>query len=253
MLDNSYWRGVMLSMVSIGALEPITRLQERVTLMSKADLVYKRLRSAIIRHRLAPGTRLPAPRIAQALNVSRTPVNQALERLSSEGLVELERHTGARVVNPTTKDVREIFVVHKNLEGLTAELAAKHITPEQLEMMKRHIEEEQRAFERRDTEQLLLSAGRFHRVIAEASDNHLLMNIVRRLIDQSHACLVLYELVAEPPQSPPEHRRIVEALQVGPQSAREAMESHIESTLSLLDMDMYRLVSTNLTDALQSM
>lgn len=76
--------------------------------------------------------RLRQASLAAEFGVSRTPVREALRKLQSAGVVELERHKGAVVRRPTPREVREAYLVRAELEGLAAELATPHITDDEL-------------------------------------------------------------------------------------------------------------------------
>ncbi len=76
---------------------------------SLAESAYRRLKADILTCRLAPGAMLAAPRLAETLEMSRTPVHEALKTLCQEGLLVVEPRAGYRVTAVTTRDVEEIF------------------------------------------------------------------------------------------------------------------------------------------------
>lgn len=80
------------------------------------DSVYARLRAMISSGDLAAGTRLQEATLAQRLGVSRTPIREALRRLAAEGLVELSRNKGARVVSFSPGDVAGLYDVRADFE-----------------------------------------------------------------------------------------------------------------------------------------
>jgi DNA-binding GntR family transcriptional regulator len=94
---------------------------------SLADKVYETLLEAIVSGRLAPGAELSVVALAKELEVSRTPVHDALRQLAHDGLVEQEVNRQSRVSCFTRDDVFEIFEMRKLLEGRAAELAATRI------------------------------------------------------------------------------------------------------------------------------
>ena len=87
-----------------------------------------RLREAIVTGRLQPNERLIESDLATAMGVSRTVVRTALARLEHEGLVEHERHRGARVRLVDEGEAVEILQTRAVLEGLAARLAAERAT-----------------------------------------------------------------------------------------------------------------------------
>lgn len=220
---------------------------------SLEQIVYQNLRRAILAHKLSPGTPLPAPEIAQALGVSRTPVQAALRRLAVEGLVSFRPRHGASVVQPTARDVRDAFVVRCNLEALAAELAAREITREEIGILENCILEEEAAFARRDAEGVLEAGRRFHEVIAHASRNRVLARVTTEVVAQTYVYLMFYDPFDAPvPRSPPEHRAIVAALtQRDPAEAHKAMEEHVRSTLGYLDLGLYFRAGRDVAEALR--
>jgi DNA-binding GntR family transcriptional regulator len=91
------------------------------------DFVVGEIRDGILSGRYAPGQRLIARDITDYVGFSRGPVREALRRLAAEGLVQIVPNRGAMVRHLTKKQVQDLFVVRKNLEGLAARLAAEHI------------------------------------------------------------------------------------------------------------------------------
>src|ERR1700760_2409443 len=89
-----------------------------------------RLREAIVSGRLQPNERLVESDLASSLGVSRTLIPAALGPLEHEGLVEHERHRGARVRLVSETEAVEILETRAVLEGLAARLAAGRATPE---------------------------------------------------------------------------------------------------------------------------
>lgn len=80
------------------------------------NMVYKDLLDDLVMHRRSAGDRLIEAEIARALDVSRTPVREALSRLEKDGLIESVRPTGYVVVHPSMEDVRDIFEIRRALE-----------------------------------------------------------------------------------------------------------------------------------------
>lgn len=102
---------------------------------------YRALRQAIFYRELKDGERVTEVELAQALGLSRTPVHEAVVRLETEGLVEID--SGGLIITFSDQDVREVFDLRTLLEGYAARLAAERITPEeiaQLEELQKRLE-----------------------------------------------------------------------------------------------------------------
>lgn len=89
--------------------------------MSKAvslhDFVVSKIRDMIVDGDLKPGTCIDEMRLAAELDVSRSPVREALKVLRSEGIVEFRARQGARVIQQTPKSIRDLYEVLANLEA----------------------------------------------------------------------------------------------------------------------------------------
>lgn len=112
-----------------------------ITRITLADAVYETLLEAIISGRLKPETVLSEVAIAKELEVSRTPVHEALRQLAKDGLVVQEVNRKARVASFSRNDVHEIFEMRKLLEGKAAELAAGQISEEDLARLRSGAEQ----------------------------------------------------------------------------------------------------------------
>ena len=90
--------------------------------------VYKIIRTAILKRKLTPGTKISALSLSQEIGVSRTPVRLALQQLSAEGYVVMQSNKAAHVAKPSVKDIQETFFMRELLEPQAAELACLNAT-----------------------------------------------------------------------------------------------------------------------------
>ncbi len=93
-----------------------------------SNIVYSVLEQAILSSRLAPGQRLNATKIAAALDVSATPVREAIEQLSQNGLVTVEqtgKYSSYRVFDLSANSIRDLFIARKAIESTAACLCAQ--------------------------------------------------------------------------------------------------------------------------------
>ena len=137
--------------------------------LSLGDRVYNEIEKNIINGIYEKGTNLREIDLSNELQVSRTPVREALKQLAREGLVELVPNRGAKVVGLSKKDILEIFAIRKYLEGYAAKLACKNINENQLNELKEAFE----LLKFSSKENINLSKDkwdtRFHEIIYEAS------------------------------------------------------------------------------------
>ena len=96
------------------------------------DDVYDSLKQAILSHVFNPGERLQIPEIAEKLGVSPTPVRHAIQKLATEGLIEVHPRSGTYVATLEVQDIEETFDIRCALECLAAETAVERVTESDL-------------------------------------------------------------------------------------------------------------------------
>jgi DNA-binding GntR family transcriptional regulator len=94
-----------------------------------AATAYRRVRQAIIEGTYPPGARLVEQRLAEELDLSRTPVREALRSLHAEGLVDIEPNRGTVVRRVTVDDIADVYELRARLEAYAAERAAARLLP----------------------------------------------------------------------------------------------------------------------------
>jgi DNA-binding GntR family transcriptional regulator len=96
-----------------------------------ADLAADYIRQLIFSGYLTPGTRVPQEEIAQALNISRIPVREAIIALEGEGRIKVEKHRGAYVVAVNEESIRDGIQLTSMMMSFASRLAAERATPEE--------------------------------------------------------------------------------------------------------------------------
>ena len=133
-----------------------------------------RLRQRIVEGHLAPGAKLNERELAELLQVSRTPLREAIRMLAAEGLVELLPNRGAVVLQLSQQDVADAFDVIAGLEGQAGELAAERIDAAQLAEIRALHYEMLAAFTRRDLATYYRLNALVHSQINAAAGNRVL-------------------------------------------------------------------------------
>jgi len=108
-------------------------MQKRLLRLTLADQAFENLADAIVRGEFPPGAPLSELEIAVKFGISRAPAREAIYRLEARGLVRRSPHHGARVVELSVKDLRELFQVREALEGMACLLAAESMTVAELD------------------------------------------------------------------------------------------------------------------------
>jgi DNA-binding GntR family transcriptional regulator len=213
-----------------GAAEP-ARINVR-------ESVFQSLKALLMDHDLEPGTRLSIDGLARQLDVSQTPVREALARCESEGLVVRRQNAGylvAPLLDQAALD--DLYDIRLLLEPAAAARAAQHATGAEVAAM-RHALQQMTPALRGDTYQAYhgfaeLDAA-FHNAIAEASRSPLIADTLRRFRAHTHSYR-LYFRHGIAGHAVGEHRAVLAAVrQKDPEAAAAAMRAHLETSRSRL-------------------
>jgi DNA-binding GntR family transcriptional regulator len=140
--------------------------------------VYAAIRDAIVRKELAPGERVTEAGIAKRMDVSKTPVREAMLRLEEVGLIEPDGIRGSRVVQPSPAAFTQAFEVREVLEGYLAEKAATRADGTQAERIAGAAQRSLEAAQAGDQAGFREADQAFHKAIAEAAANPRLSKVI---------------------------------------------------------------------------
>ena len=135
------------------------------------DLVFEDVRAAILDKSLPPGLRVTEAGLAEHLNVSKTPVREALLRLRQIGLIEDDGRRGGRVISPSREAIEQAFEIREALEAFTARAAAERATDAERDEIQSAAEESLRGAEAGDREAFSHWDSVFHERIAATTSN----------------------------------------------------------------------------------
>jgi DNA-binding GntR family transcriptional regulator len=194
--------------------------------LSRAELAYKRLRHGIRVGEFRPGQRLREAELATQLNVSRTPIREAIRRLASDGLIEVAPSRGVMIIRLDKQRVRELYALRETLEGAAARMAAQHASPAEIATMRELLEAGKAA---QELGQIARLNQLFHQAIQDAAHNRYLAQALVQLSD-SLALLpgTTYEVPGRSEAAYEEHMAIVNAIEGRqPEKAEEFACHHI--------------------------
>jgi DNA-binding GntR family transcriptional regulator len=140
-----------------------------------------RLRQRIVEGHIAPGAKLNERELSELLQVSRTPLREAIKMLAAEGLVELLPNRGAVVAQMSEQDVADTFEVIAGLESQAGELAVQRIDEAQLSELRALHFEMLAAFTRRDLSTYYRLNAQIHDGINAAARNPVLAQTYRNV------------------------------------------------------------------------
>ena len=187
---------------------------------------YSMILAAIDEGVYKPGDRLVESELADRFGVSRTPIREALQRLETQSLLERDGRS-LIVASLDHNQMAELYIVRRELEGLAASLAAKHATPEEVQLLRSMVEADRALMD--DPVALSRANRRFHQQIHLASHNLFLVQQLD-LVHRTMALMATTSLAAEGRSqiAMEEHDAIVSAIEAGDEAAAgAALREHI--------------------------
>ena len=192
--------------------------------------VATRLRQRIVEGAIAPGAKLNERELSEQLQVSRTPLREAIKMLAAEGLVELLPNRGAVAASLGEQDVADTFELIAGLEGLSGELAAQRIDAAELAEIRALHYEMLAAYTRRDLSAYYGLNARIHGLVNAAARNSALTQTWRNVNARLQALRFRSNFdEAKWQRAVAEHERMVELLAARDGAAlRALMVQHLE-------------------------
>jgi DNA-binding GntR family transcriptional regulator len=209
--------------------EPMTATILSIPQAALHQYAQEKLRQMLIEGVIAPGSKLNERELSSGLDVSRTPLREAIRALAAEGLVELIPNRGAVALQLTEADVVNTFEVMAGLEGLSGELAATRITDSELSEIKAMHYEMLAAYTRSELPNYYRLNAKIHEAINAAAKNPVLTQTYARV----NARLQALRFRSNQEQKKwmravKEHEQMVEALETrDAQGLRNVLQQHL--------------------------
>jgi DNA-binding GntR family transcriptional regulator len=192
--------------------------------------VYKIIKEGIRHREFLPGMQLKESDLVEKLGVSRTPIREALNQLSKEGIIEIFPRRGAFVKNCSKEEVIEILILREVLEGVAARLATSRMNDERIRKLEGFFKEYQEG---------LIDYGqadeKFHSEIIQASGSARLLELVNNLKDNLQMLdmrAVSFRYPERVRKSMEEHLRIIETFRKKDAVLAEGLtREHFQHTL----------------------
>jgi len=208
---------------AVAALADVTPVAPPRVPRMKENIV-DQLRRLILEGKLAPGTILRQEHLARQLEVSRTPLREALLALESEGFVVIAPSGAASVVALDARDAREIMDVREMVDGLAARRLAERGLPTEIDRELTTLAKEMRTLAARDKHRYLVANADFHAKIVEATAHGRLRQFVPLVRMSSE--VVYMRMQNQGPRltrSANEHAAILAAIRSGDAEAAERL------------------------------
>lgn len=214
-----------MQMEKLRAIKPIQSIRETV---------YGQLKTAVLAGQFSSGERLLEHDIARAMQVSRTPVREALKRLEAEGLLEALPKQGLVIKEYTDDDIREIYIIRETLECLAAEFAAINATMAEIALMESYVADMDRLDENTDTSAVMDA----HRCFSDAYNRASHMPTLVRLIESLKEQITRFRSVSlsggsRRTSAREEHKGLLEALKRrNPELASALTREHVRNAFA---------------------
>jgi DNA-binding GntR family transcriptional regulator len=209
---------------------------------SMERVVYDSLKSAILNRKIPPGNQLVENTIAEKLNVSRTPIRNAIKKLEAEGLVNITPNRGAFVIQPTLEEMIEAFEMRKELELIAVKHGLPHVQSSDIQRLNELIKREREAYEKQEINTYLSLNKEFHLFLAGKGGNRFLYDFLETIFNQINVYLLMYDVFnysqLESENNCKEHEEIVELMaQQNEKKLLETLNEHLDNSLQELKID----------------
>jgi DNA-binding GntR family transcriptional regulator len=218
---------------AVRSVSAIVRRSGRPRAATAASKIYSDLRTELVSLQRRPGEVISEAEIALSYGVSRTPVREAILKLSDEGLLEIFPQSGIFVSRIPIGALPEAIIIRKALEATTAQLAAECATSSQILALHSILQRQREANAAKDRDTFHRADEMFHATIAEVAGYPGIWTLIQQVklhVDRYRRLTLPQE--GRIPRVIVEHEAILGAIEVhDPAGARKAMEFHLERLL----------------------
>ncbi|WP_449620984.1 GntR family transcriptional regulator [Robertmurraya sp. Marseille-Q9965] len=207
--------------------------------------VYEFLKEQIIVGRIKPGERLIEEKVSEDLQVSRSPIREAIRMLEKDGLLVVKPSGGVTVAKPTIDDFRHLYECRVEMEPLAAYYAAIRRSKEQLEVIRGNLLLQMgKTTENKNLKNVHDANVYFHESIVAGSKNPFLVSMLAQLrgVNSFYRKSIVEENPRHVEEATQEHEQIFKAIEnQDAEEARRLMKAHIESDFNLFMKDTKQL------------
>lgn len=209
-------------------------MQRTSSPLSLKEQAYGDLKRLILSGELPAGTVLSVRQLATQLEMSRTPVHAAIERLEADGLVTLAPQQGVVVCELSIQDIANHYEIRQALEPYVMRRMAGKLSPEQIALLRDNQSRNKAAVREQRIDDLVKIDAEFHQLICHFFGNDEIIDVMQRLSDKVYH--VIYRITQKYPQraseSFDEHQAILDALESGEaEKASQLVYDHLEDGL----------------------
>lgn len=208
-----------------------------------------RITTAVMEHRLAPGTKLPEHALCDAFGTGRAGIRRVLLMLAERGIVDLKSNRGAFIASPSSKEAKDVFQARRAVESAVIESVVPRITEEQISSLRARVDKEILAARSGDREASIRLSGRFHVELADFADNPVLARFVEQLVARTSLIIGLFGSSRLSSCPVNEHQDLIAAIASRDRDRTKGLiVSHLNHIESDLDLSDAPLASTDLRE-----
>lgn len=205
-----------------------------------AERAFSVIHARIISGELGPGDSLRIEQLAETLQISPTPIREALHRLQAIGLAEYVPHRGTRVTDLNLADLQDLYEARLVIEPLAVAKAAEKFTKEQAESARICLAQMALAQKNEDHTEIWKAHSEFHFTLYRASQSEWLVKLILPMWERSQCYRLKWKAAKEDlSRRTAEHVSILEACEVhNSERASREMYNHLARTANFIARDM---------------
>jgi DNA-binding GntR family transcriptional regulator len=212
------------------ATSVLTAARRRAGQGSLGELAYQRIKDKIVSLELPPAAVIDEAELMRDLDLGRTPIREAVQRLAWENLIVIVPRRGMFIADINPSDLQKIFEVRVELEACAARLAAARATPEQIGEMQALFVGAEAIMQAGQHRELIALDHRAHQLLARAAHNEYLEETLERMFTHTlRLWLVSLHKIGRLRQMIEEHREVIAAIDArDAERAERVMRAHVE-------------------------
>ncbi|MGH6627222.1 MAG: GntR family transcriptional regulator [Burkholderiaceae bacterium] len=188
--------------------------------------IVEKIYTAILEHRLAPGTKLGEDRLASIFSTSRARIREVLARLANERVIDLIPQRGAFVAKPSVEQAYDVFEARRLIEPGIVRRLIDRLDDGMLARLREHQRMEAEARRMEDKRAIIRLSGEFHMLLAELAGNTALVRSMRELSTITCLIIFLYDAPTATSCRADDHVNIVAAIAAKDTAKAEALMLH---------------------------
>lgn len=209
--------------------KPKIALEHQLSGESIEKFIVERIYRAVMEQRLPPKTKLSESKLCETFGVGRMHVRRALLLLSSEGIIALHSNRGAYVSSPDQKEANEVFEARLMIEPPLVRKLAGSVSTTKLNVLFKHLDQENVARQNDDRTNLIRLSGEFHVKLADTYGNSIISKTVRELVTKTSLIVGMYGSSSHSSCPDDEHQRLLEAIKANESDlAQDIISEHLK-------------------------